>query len=381
MAIDTFRRTIPISNRQVWNVLGLPFDAVTLLDATQLIESAVADEKALFLSTPNLNFAISARSDATFFRSLIDSDLCVVDGMWLVWVAKLLGIPLNERVAGATLFEDMSEKPRASKIKVYFFGGQAGVAEQAHNKLNKTSSGMVSCGFYDPGFVSVEQMSTADIIEGVNAAGADFIVVALGAVKGQAWIQHNRAQLTAPVISHLGAVINFVTGSIKRAPVLWQRMGVEWLWRIKQEPTLWLRYMQDGIAFLGLLSSKVLPLAAYDKFLKSRDFVDEPCTIASLTSENNVVSLSGSLKYQQLAPVKDFFSSIIERASTEASTNDLILDFTKVSYIDGAFIATLMLFQGQLEKHGRKLVLRNVPRRVQRILTLNNVGQRFLIEK
>jgi len=239
----------------------------------------------------------------------------------------------------------------------------------------------VSCGFYDPGFVSVEQMSTADIIEGVNAAGADFIVVALGAVKGQAWIQHNRAQLTAPVISHLGAVINFVTGSIKRAPLLWQRMGVEWLWRIKQEPALWLRYMQDGIAFLGLLSSKVLPLAVYDKFLKSRDFVDEPCTIGSLTSDNKVVSLSGSLKYQQLAPVKDFFSSIIERASTEASTNDLILDFTKVSYIDGAFIATLMLFQGQLEKHGRKLVLRNVPRRVQRILTLNNVGQRFLIEK
>ncbi|MEY8212491.1 MAG: N-acetylglucosaminyldiphospho-UDP N-acetyl-beta-D-mannosaminyltransferase, partial [Gammaproteobacteria bacterium] len=106
MAIDIFRRTIPISNRQVWNVLGLPFDAVTVLDATQLIEAAVADEKALFLSTPNLNFAISAQSDATFFRSLIDSDLCVVDGMWLVWVAKLLGIPLNERVAGATLFED-----------------------------------------------------------------------------------------------------------------------------------------------------------------------------------------------------------------------------------------------------------------------------------
>ncbi len=368
-------------NRHVWNIIGLPFDQVGLHDATQIAESAILDKISLFLSTPNLNFAIETQSDAEFFQSVVDSDLSVADGMPLIWVAKILGVPLTERVAGSTLFDELSNKPRAKKIKVFFFGGQEGVAELAHKQLNETSLGMLSCGFYDPGFVSVEKMSKVEIIEQINAAEPDFLVVALGAKKGQAWIQQNRSQLTAPVISHLGAVINFVAGSIDRAPVFWQRVGLEWLWRIKQEPVLWKRYLQDGFAFIGLLSTKVLPLSIYDRLLKNSRYADEPCHIEWLTNEDGLISLIGSLKNQQLSPVKYFLSSIIDRASIGASTDDVILDFTKVSYIDGAFIATLMLFQRQLEKHGRKLVLRNVPARVQRILRLNNVGQRFLIEK
>ena len=74
-----------------------------------------------------------------------------------ILVARLLGIPLKERVAGSTLFDELSKRPSKKKIKVYFFGGQEGVAEKAYRALNKTSKGMASCGFYDPGFVSIEQ--------------------------------------------------------------------------------------------------------------------------------------------------------------------------------------------------------------------------------
>jgi len=81
-----------------------------------------------------------------------------------------------------------------------------------------------------------------------------------GRQKGQAWIEHNRTHITVPIISHLGAVINFVAGKLSRAPVWVQRTGLEWLWRIKEEPSLWRRYASDGLVLLKLLITRVVPM-------------------------------------------------------------------------------------------------------------------------
>jgi len=90
------------------------------------------------------------------------------------------------------------------------------------------------------------------VLQAINASQADFLVVALGAKKGQAWILHNLEHLQVPVVSHLGAVVNFVAGTVQRAPAAWQRAGLEWLWRIKEEPALFGRYWNDGLALFGL---------------------------------------------------------------------------------------------------------------------------------
>ena len=360
--------------RDVVCILGLPFDRVTLSSAVDKVKLAIEIREVCFLSTPNLNFAIAAQSDAVFFQSVVDSDLSVADGMPLIWVAKLLGIPLTDRVAGSTLFEQLSKQEgRPDKINVFFWGGQAGVAELAHQKLNTTPSAMVSCGFYDPGFVSVDEMSSSELIDKINASYPDFLVVALGAKKGQAWIQKNRHQLTVPVISHLGAVINFVAGSVDRAPVIWQRCGLEWLWRIRQEPALWQRYFFDGLGFLRLLTFKVLPLALYDRWLKRSDVFKSVLNISQVQSENapTTIHLSGSVHQAVMGSVKRILSEV---ASTES---DLVIDCSELSYIDGAFIATLLLFQRCLNERGYQLTLRHVPNRINRILRLNNVLIRF----
>jgi len=364
-----------INSRQVWSILGLPFDRVGLLDAIKITEAAILEESALFISTPNLNFAIATQSDPAFFDSVVDSDLSVADGMPLIWVAKLLGVPIAERVAGSTLFDELSRRPREKKIRVYFFGGQEGVAERAHEQLNETSVGMQSCGFYDPGFVPIEQMSDAAILDEINAAKPDFIVVALGAKKGQAWIQKNRGLLTAPVISHLGAVINFVAGNIQRAPKRWQRFGLEWVWRIKQEPSLWKRYFYDGLMFIKLLLVNVFPLAVYDRFLKRSACFSETCGIECSQNNNGQVVLKGSFNSLTLEPVKHVFSSIINEEK-----GSVTMDCFKLSYIDSAFIAALMLLQSRLAKQGRHLTLINVSKRINTLLMLNNVLIRFDIE-
>jgi N-acetylglucosaminyldiphosphoundecaprenol N-acetyl-beta-D-mannosaminyltransferase len=138
-------------------------------------------------------------------------------------------------------------------VRVYFFGGPAGAAQAAAERVNQRAGRMHCVGWCSPGFVSVDDLSTPTYLDPINRSQADFVVVALGAAKGQAWIMRNQALLDAPVLSHLGAVVNFTAGSIHRAPHWMQRTGLEWCWRIAQEPALWRRYWRDGWALAGAL--------------------------------------------------------------------------------------------------------------------------------
>src|SRR5512137_1504589 len=145
--------------RDVVCILGLPFDAITLQDAVQRVRDAVHARRRLFLSTPNLNFLIGSRIDAAFRRSVVDSDLSVADGMPLVWMSRLLGTPLPERVTGSDLFERLRNDPLPpghAPIRVYFYGGPPGAAEAAARRLNAESSAMTCVGYESPGFGAVE---------------------------------------------------------------------------------------------------------------------------------------------------------------------------------------------------------------------------------
>jgi N-acetylglucosaminyldiphosphoundecaprenol N-acetyl-beta-D-mannosaminyltransferase len=244
------------NDRNLHWILGLPFDAITLQEAVQRVRTAAIDRTPLFISTPNLNFLIASQKDPEFRDSVIRSDLSLADGMPIIWLAKLLKVPIHERVAGSSLFETLRYQPiKAGErpLRVYFFGGPDGVAQRASAAINHDSSSMVCCGYMSPGFGSLEDMSTSEILQQINACEADFVVVSLGAKKGQTWIERNRSQLTAPVISHLGAVVNFVAGNVQRAPAWVQRTGMEWVWRIKEEPTLWNRYLSDGSQLVWLV--------------------------------------------------------------------------------------------------------------------------------
>src|SRR5882724_23797 len=147
--------------RPVHCILGLPFDAVNTSEVMHRIWTA-SDSSRCFLSTPNLNFLIASQKNAAFRDSILRSDLSIADGMPLVWIASLLGIPIRERVAGSDVFEALSNGAGA-QIKVYFFGGADGVAKQASDRLNALAQSNLRCvGYASPGFGSIEQMSDPD---------------------------------------------------------------------------------------------------------------------------------------------------------------------------------------------------------------------------
>lgn len=248
--------------RNLCFVLGLPFDIIDLDGAEAKVRAAVASRTRLFISTPNTNFVVAALRDSAFRDSVLHSHLSLMDGMPLVWAARLMGIPIPERVSGSDLFERLN-RPGSTPMKVYFFGGPPGVAAKACATLNAGDGAMTCVGSDEAGFGSIEDMSSAETIDRINASGADFLVVALGAAKGQAWIEYNLRRLTVPVVSHLGAVVNFVAGKVQRAPAWVQHVGLEWIWRVKEEPHLWRRYAADALTFTKLLVTEILPYPSH----------------------------------------------------------------------------------------------------------------------
>lgn len=254
-------RKAPDFTKSYFCVLGTAFDHVSMDDVLERMRQAThpLHHERLVVSTPNVNQVVAARHDASFQDSIARSDLVVADGMPLVWIARFLNVK-TKRIAGSDLFEHLA-KGDAGRMRVFFFGGPDGVAQNASDKLNANDkSPLIGVGGMSPGFGTIADMSSDDIVNTINATNPDFVVVALGAVKGQQWIDAVQGRLNAPAVSHLGAVVNFVAGTVKRSPKSLQVMGGEWLWRIREEPALWRRYFDDGKQLLKLMFTCTLPL-------------------------------------------------------------------------------------------------------------------------
>jgi N-acetylglucosaminyldiphosphoundecaprenol N-acetyl-beta-D-mannosaminyltransferase len=330
------------------------------------IRTAINEGRNCFFSTPNLNFLVGCLSDHDFRQSVVHSNLCVADGMPIIWIAKALGIPLYERVAGSTLFEHLK---KVTGIAIYFFGGMEGTAKLACQKINGAGEGMVCVGAYYPGMGAVASMSSEEIINQINSSDANFVVVSLGAKKGQAWIEHNRHRLMAPAVSHLGAVVNFVAGTVSRAPLWMQRVGLEWLWRIKEEPSLWQRYALDGKAFLLLIVKHVIPLVWVRVRYALAKHDSQSGSIETHELENEfIISLAGDWVRGNLSPLRDCFSN------ASKSDKDVRIVMTRVTHIDSAFLGLLQLLDGVQTSRQRRLSLTGLQTQTERFFRYSCVG-------
>jgi len=348
--------------------MGLPFDAVDNKQATELLLHSINSRKKCFLTTPNLDFAIEGLQDHFFRRSVLNSDLVVADGMPIIWVAKFLGIPLPERVAGSTLFDSLRFSSCTKPIRIFFFGGPEGIAEKACEVLQSEKSALAPAGFHYPGFGSVEDMSRDDIIKKINDSNADFIVVALGAKKGQAWIELNQDKLSAPALSHLGAVVNFVAGSVKRAPMWMQSSGLEWIWRLLEESRLFNRYWHDGISYLRILYRNVLPYRRYLKRQKLRlNFHNPFGFVVSHKQDCMTVLLSGDACIDYILSLREMCASSLK------SGLNVTLDCSGLENIDCAALGLFQLLEAELRKSGMSLSFKSVPPTIERIMCWNLV--------
>jgi N-acetylglucosaminyldiphosphoundecaprenol N-acetyl-beta-D-mannosaminyltransferase len=357
-------------SRNVYCILGIPLDAVEMSTVLRSIEVAALNRTRFVISTANINFVANSQTDPEFRDSLLLSDLCSVDGMPLVWIARIMGIPITQRIAGSDIFEALkSRRSSEAPLSVFLFGATEEVAAIAASRLNDESPGLKCVGWICPGFGNVDELSERRIIDQINSTNADFLVAALGASKGQLWIKRNRDTLQIPVRSHLGATINFQAGIIKRAPAAIRKIGLEWLWRIKEEPHLWRRYGRDGSVLMWMFITNVLPLALGLKLraLRSGRTVRDFALERDCSDDSIVLRISGYATVEQVDAAIPFFRDAVE------TQKRIIIDLYRTLRLDARFFGLLLMLRKQLTSRGSVLKFIGVTPALRRQFKLNRV--------
>jgi N-acetylglucosaminyldiphosphoundecaprenol N-acetyl-beta-D-mannosaminyltransferase len=352
-------------DRKVYCLLGLPVDAVTAQDGISRLFDAVHTRNQCVWSTPNVNNLVACQIDPNFRDTLLRSNLSTIDGMPLVIIARMIGIPIPERVAGSNVFE-LLMRGAAGPISVYFFGGQDGIAKQASERLSTISSSMRCVGYHSPGFGPIEGLCTEEIVAAITQASPDFLVLALGTQRGHEWIKRTSERLSVPVVTHLGSVVNFVAGTVRRAPRWLQRLGLEWLWRIGEEPYLARRYVSDAIVLLRLTFTHILPATIHRiLFAPKETDLGRARLVTEEDGRTRIVRLQGPWTARNIDPLRQVFAEVTFQGY------DLLLDLSLLSYVDTAVIGLVLLARGVQSKNNKIFKIVSVNSRIRRILSMH----------
>lgn len=230
-------------------------DVVDSSEALDAIERLVDAGQGGSVFTPNVDHVVKASRNPAFKAAYSRVSLSLADGMPLIWASHLLGCPLPERVAGSDMLMPVLKLAARRRYRVYLLGGAPGVAEQTARLLSE-DMGIVVAG-WDDARIAMDGSDPGNAsIARARAARPDLIFVALGPPKQELWIDRARGQVGAAVSLGVGASLDFLVGKYKRAPRWMAKIGLEWLYRLLQEPRrLWRRYLVEGPSFFGIVAS------------------------------------------------------------------------------------------------------------------------------
>jgi N-acetylglucosaminyldiphosphoundecaprenol N-acetyl-beta-D-mannosaminyltransferase len=228
-------------------------DVLTSAEALDEIDRLVTSRKGGAVFTPNVDHVVKAELNPAFRAAYQHASLSLADGMPLVWVSRLIGRALPERVAGSDLIVPLLRRAATRGWRVYLLGGAAGVAPAAAEMLAR-DLGVVVAGWDDAQIGPDGLDRTGDSVARAKAAQPDLILVALGPPKQELWIARSLSGVGPAVGVGVGASLDFLVGKYRRAPEWLGRIGLEWLYRLLQEPRrLWRRYLVEGPRFLGVV--------------------------------------------------------------------------------------------------------------------------------
>ncbi len=165
-----------------------------------------------------------------------DAALILADGQPIVWRSRWTGRPLPQRVAGSEMIYELAERARDRDWGIYFLGGDEGVAATCADRLTQRYPGLRIAGVESPPFRPLSEQEQREQDARIIGSGADLLLVAFGQPKGEKWIHQNYRRLGVPVSIQLGASFDFIAGTAKRAPRIWQRLGMEWAYRMLSDP-------------------------------------------------------------------------------------------------------------------------------------------------
>ena len=248
------------------NIGGIEIDQDSFDQVTQKITDYVlSDSSPRYVVTPNAHHIVTLQKDAHFKQIYREAFLVVPDGVSLLRAAEFLQTPLNGRVNGTDLFERLCAIAATKGLNVFFLGGRPGAAENAAKILCERHSSLNIVGTYCPplGFEQ-DEAELAKIQATIQAATPHLLFVGLGAPKQEYWMFKHCQSLNVPISVGIGVSFELVSGMVKRAPKLMQDLGLEWAFRLLQEPQrLWQRYVVCNTVFVWLVIRQRFGLLNY----------------------------------------------------------------------------------------------------------------------
>ncbi|CUO46500.1 WecB/TagA/CpsF family glycosyltransferase [Clostridium disporicum] len=229
--------------------LNTEVDNLTMDEALERIDELVISKKPSYVVTPNVDHIVKLETDNEFKDVYKEADLILTDGMPLIWISKLNGNPIKEKVSGSDLFPNVCKLAAKKGYKVFLLGAAEGIAIKAGENLKSKFKGLDIVGTYSPSYgFEKKPEEIKDIIKIINQANPDILAVGLGAPKQEKLLFKYRKELNVPVSLAIGASIDFEAGNINRAPRWMQNSGLEWLYRLCKEPKrMFKRYLIDDM--------------------------------------------------------------------------------------------------------------------------------------
>ncbi len=339
-------------------ILGVPIDPVTMDEALDRVEGMIRSGRTHYVVTPNVDFLVQARRDQELHRILLDADLVLCDGQPLVWASRWLGNPLPERVAGADLAPRLIERAARKGYRLFLLGATVEANERAVERLHEMHPDLQIAGHYAPPFRPLADMDHDEIRRRVQEARPDILFVSFGCPKQEKWISMHYQSLGVPVCLGVGATIDFIAGMVRRAPPWMRRSGLEWSYRLIQEPRrLFHRYATDLRYFGGALFAQWWSLRP-----RHHRVPDGAIEVTRVVPPWQDISARGAFDRPALERAAEVWHRI------EEGEYDCHLDLAGVDFIDSTGAAALAMWRKRLRRAGHRLVLVHPSPLVQRLL-------------
>lgn len=214
------------------DVLGVAFDNVTMDEAVDRAVALLEEDGPHLAVTPNPEIVQRANQDPEYAELLKQADLVVPDGIGVIYAAKILGTPLKERVPGVDMASNLMARMAGTGKRLFLLGAAPGVAEKAAVNLQAKYPGLVVCGTHDGYF-----KEDGPVVEAIREAHADVVFVCLGFPKQEKWAAANGQAAGAKLYIGLGGALDVFAGKVDRAPEQFQKLGLEWFYRLVRQPS------------------------------------------------------------------------------------------------------------------------------------------------
>lgn len=233
-------------------VLGCPVTKLSLDDFVDLAEQFIVSRKPHYIAVVNAAKIVNMRSNRELKESVLMADAIGADGVPIVWASRFLGNPLPGRVNGTDLMDKLLAKANEKRYRIYFFGATEEVLNRVLETVRSKYPGVKIAGSHNGYFSAAEESA---IVQKIRAADADILFLAFGTPKKEVWVKQYLSSMRVPVVHGVGGSFDVLAGLIPRAPLWMQRNGLEWLFRLLQEPRrMWRRYLVTNVQFVGLLA-------------------------------------------------------------------------------------------------------------------------------